>query len=154
MECLAELLRSPPSSTTPWGDTQLECSVLWSVRVWEGSQDPALKLKHPLVKASLPPHTSSPVCVCSATLLIMSGSLHQELPSLRRTSPDLSLLFPGMSRSRPPPVTRIAAATWRKEDGELEDSLSLPTSSGSEEETQDPLRITHRKHSDIPAVSS
>ena len=56
MECLAELLRSPPISTTPWGDTQLECSVLWSVRVWEGSQDPAEKLKQPLVKASLPPH--------------------------------------------------------------------------------------------------
>ena len=54
MECLAELLRSPPSSTTPWGDTQLECSVLWSVRVWEGSQDPPEKAKQPLVKASLP----------------------------------------------------------------------------------------------------
>ena len=68
MECLAELLRSPPSSTTPWGDTQLECSVLWSVRVWEGSQDPAEKAKQPLVKPPLPPHTSSPDCVCSPTL--------------------------------------------------------------------------------------
>ena len=111
MECLAELLRSPPSSTTPWGDTQLECSVLWSVRVWEGSQDPAEKLKQPLVKAPLPPHTSRPDCVCSATLSIMSGSAHQELPSLRRTSADRSLLF--LERSRVPPVTRIAAAAWR-----------------------------------------
>ena len=111
MECLAELLRSPPISTTPPGDTQLVCSVLCWASVWEGSQDPAEKLKQPLVKAPLPPHTSRPDWVCSATLSIMSGSAHQELPSLRRTSADRSLLF--LERSRAPPVTRIAAAAWR-----------------------------------------